>query len=227
MVSVLAEGSTPTSSEKEKEASQGHWLEGKPINEALARYRYVLFLILGVALVGAVGYGLMHRPPPLVLKVLPPEPTPLPTPTLTPAPVRLHIVGPVRTPGVYTLPPGASVADAIQAAGGPTEDADLERLNLAVEVQDQDQIVVPRRFAVPTRGTQSAPKEPSSGLVNINTADSETLQTLPGIGPVLAGRIIDHRNEHGRFTTIEELIYVKGIGDATMEKLRPLITIGQ
>jgi competence protein ComEA len=196
------------------------------INEALARHRYALILILALALFGAVGYGLAHRPPSLELTVLPPQPTPLPTPVPTPGPIRCHVVGPVNAPGVYALPFGSRVQDALQAAGGPTADADLERLNLAAVVQDQDQIIVPRRTVGLMPGTSPAVRGPSTDLVNVNTADNETLQTLPGIGPALAGRIIDYRNANGPFDTIESLVEVKGIGTATLEKLRLLITVG-
>jgi len=185
-----------------------------------------LFLILALALIGAVGYGLAHRPPPIVLTVLPPQPTPLPTPKPTAAPVRCHVVGAVDAPGVYTLPPGALVQDAIQMAGGPREDADLEQLNLAAEIQDQEQIVVPRRSANVRPDTPGTPGGSDEGLVNINTADSDTLQTLPRIGPVLAERIIEYRDEHGPFVDVADLVLVKGIGEATLEQLRPLITSG-
>lgn len=158
--------------------------------------------------------------------MLPPQPTPLPTPLPTPGPLCCHVVGPVNSPGVYTLPPGSRVQDALQAAGGPTADADLERLNLAAVVQDQDQIIVPRRTMGLTPGSSPSVRGSSIDLVNVNTADSETLQTLPGIGPVLAGRIIDYRNAHGPFDTVESLMEVKGIGAATLEKLRLLITLG-
>jgi competence protein ComEA len=196
------------------------------MNEALARYRYVLFFIIALALVGAAGYGLAHRPPPLNFTVLPPPPTPLPTPAPTAAPVRCHVVGAVNAPGVYSLPPGSLVQDAIQSAGGPAADANLEQLNLAAVIQDQEQIVVPQRQAASAPGAPDAPEGSATGLVNINTADSETLQTLPGIGPALAGRIIDYRDEHGPFVTVDDLTAVKGIGEATLEKLRPLITVG-
>ena len=189
------------------------------MDATLTRYRYVLLVALAVAFIVAVGYGLAHRPPPLVLTVLPPPPTPLPTATLTAAPLRCHVVGQVNAPGVYTLPPGARIQDALQAAGGPTADADLDAINLAAAVQDQQQIIVPRRPVASSRGTPTA-------LVNINTADSATLQTLPGIGPVMADRIVAYRQEHGPFAALDDLLNVKGIGPATLDKLRPLITLG-
>jgi competence protein ComEA len=188
----------------------------------LARYRYVLFSVLGLALIGALGYGLTHRPAPLQLTILLPAPTALPTSTPTPAPVRCHVTGAVAAPGVYTLLPAASVNDALQAAGGPSIDADLEGINLAAEVQDQQQVFVPRRLWVPARADGLTVPQ----LVNINTADEETLETLPGIGPALAGRIIAYREDNGPFIGVDDLVLVKGIGDATLEKLRPWITTG-
>jgi competence protein ComEA len=195
------------------------------MNEALARYRYVVFSIMGLVLLGSVGYGLAHRPPALALTVLPPAPTPLPTPAPTAAPVRCHVVGAVNTPGVYTLPPGAAVQQAVAAAGGPAADADLESVNLAAAVQDQQQIVVPRRPATGRSG-ESILTSSSDALININTADSEALETLPGIGPALAARIIAYREENGPFGTVDDLLNVKGIGEVTLDKLRPLISAG-
>jgi competence protein ComEA len=186
-------------------------------------------MILGAALVGAIAFGLTRRPSPLFLNVLPPQPTAIPAPTPTAGMVRFHIVGPVTAPGVYTLPTGALVQDALQAAGGPTADADVERLNLAEQIQDQQQIIVPRRMTVPTPRPEDVRTKgiEIDLLVDINTANSEMLQELPGIGPVLAGRIINYRDENGDFTDVEELTNVNGIGDKTMDKLRPLIIVGQ
>ena len=193
----------------------------------MTRYRNSLLLISALALVGAVGYGLMHRPSPLVLNVWPSQATPLPTSVPTAAAVRCHVVGPVAVPGVYTLLPGSLVEDAIRAAGGPTTDADLDRLNLAEEIQDQVQIVVPTRTEARAANSPNVPVKPGGDLIKVNSCDANLLQTLPGIGPVLAGRIIDYRDENGPFDTVDDLIEVKGIGEATLEKLRPLITVGR
>ncbi len=190
------------------------------MNEILERYRYGVFLVVALALIGAVGYGLANQPPPVTLAVLPPPPTPLPTLTPSAAPVRVHVVGSVNAPGVYTLPPGSSVQDAIEAAGRVSNDADLERLNLAAVLQDQQQVIVPSKQA------GAAPGALGGGLVNINTADSETLQTLSGIGPATAEKIIAYRDENGPFLAVGDIINVKGIGEATLEKLRPSITAG-
>ncbi len=199
---------------------------GRPINELLFRYRYVLLLILGFSLIGAVGYGLTHRPQSLVLAVLPPQPTPLATPSASPAPATVHIVGAVEAPGVYTLPPSALIQDAIQAAGGPTFDAAVELLNLAAPIQNHQQILVPRQSDTAMYGTDGVLKGDAFDRININTASSDQLQTLPGIGPVLAERIIKYREAHGPFATIDELVKIQGIGDATLERIRPLVAIG-
>jgi len=197
------------------------------MNEALVRYRYVLFSIIALGLAGVVGYGLVHRPPPLAFNVLPPQPTPLPTSAPTPGPVRVHVTGAVKVPGVYTLPPGALVQDALEIAGGPTDDADPERVNLAAAVQDEQQIIIPRgQVDGSSRSGSGILESRSNGLVDVNSADSETLQTLPGIGPTMAERIIAHREENGLFSSVEDLVNVKGIGEATLEKLRPLTTVG-
>jgi len=179
-----------------------------------------LYLLLGgllvVVLVAGVVYGLTHRPSAAAITVLPPPPTPLPTAVPTPGPVRVYVSGAIVSPGVYVLPAGASVAEAVEAAGGPLAEADLGRINLAQIVQDQDQVHVPSTGGV-------APQV--GGRVNINQADSLTLQTLPGIGPAMAERIIAYRQENGPFTTVEDILNVKGIGPATLEKLRDLITV--
>jgi competence protein ComEA len=192
----------------------------------LARLRNPLILASGIALLGAVGYGLAHRPSPVILNMHPPQPTALPTPTTAPTNLHCHILGAVRNPGVYTLPPGALIRDAVQAAGGLTPDADLERLNLAAAVQDHEQIIVPRRSTAVTPRATGAPDRSGVQIVDINTADCDTLETLPGIGPVLAQRILDYREQHGPFSDISELIAVKGIGEKTMDQLRPIITVG-
>jgi competence protein ComEA len=130
----------------------------------------------------------------------------------------------VLHPDVYTLIPDSIVKDALVAAGGPTEEADLDRINLALPVSDGQHIYVPRL------GEESLPVQPPSrlsevgGQVNLNTADVAVLETLPGIGPVLAQRIVDYRQEHGTFAQVEDLMNVSGIGQRTFDNLRDLIT---
>ncbi|MCL1788674.1 MAG: helix-hairpin-helix domain-containing protein [Defluviitaleaceae bacterium] len=147
----------------------------------------------------------------------------------------VHIVGEVENPGVFELETGARVYDALQLAGGATEDADLTRINLAAFLQDAMQIIVPAVgdnvdevfiFAEGSApGASPGPPPQTGGLVNINTATLEQLQTLPGVGPVMAENIIAYRESVGGFASVDDLINVTRIGEATLERLRPLVTV--
>jgi len=141
----------------------------------------------------------------------------------------IHIAGAVYSPGVFTLSYGSRVNDALQLAGGATEYADLARVNLAAFLQDAQQIIIPAQgeeieIVEATTGIGSTP-EASSGLVNINTASQAQLMTLPGVGTVISGNIIAHREANGPFNNIDELRNVPRIGASTMENLRPLVTV--
>jgi competence protein ComEA len=189
----------------------------------LERYRVILFLVLiAVATAGVVLIQVLQpQPEPIHLTTSTPLPTPAATPT--PRPLRVYVSGAVHHPDVYTLPPDSIVKDALVAAGGATGEADLDRINLALPVTDGQHIYVPRLGEesppVPSPSIQS----PSDGKININTADAAALESLPGIGPVIAQRIIDHRLANGLFTQIEEIMDVSGIGPATFEKVKDLI----
>ena len=128
----------------------------------------------------------------------------------------MHVVGEVRRPGVVHLPSGSRVTDALDAAGGATAEADLAAVNLARVLADGEQVVVP--------GPQSAEASAGAGL-DLNSADAAALDALPGIGPVLAARIVAWRTEHGRFSTVEELAEVSGIGPALLDGLRGLVRV--
>jgi competence protein ComEA len=156
-----------------------------------------------------------------------------PSPPASPSPTTLfvHVAGLVRHPGVYQFPSGARIIDAVQAAGGATPKADLDLLNLAAPLADGEQILVPPHGAAPVvpppatgAGVVSSPGAPG-GLVNVNTATETELEALPDIGPVTAAEIIAYRTEHGPFPTVDALDDVSGIGPATMEQLRPLVTV--
>ncbi len=134
--------------------------------------------------------------------------------------VYVHVRGAVVSPGLHRLAPGARIVDAIAAAGGFADDADDAALNLARPVSDGDQVSVPR---IGEEQDDSAAVS-ADGLVNLNTADEAALTTLPRIGPALAQRIIDWRNQNGSFTSVEQLAEVSGIGDKMLETLRPLVT---
>ena len=151
--------------------------------------------------------------------------------------VVVHVVGHVRRPGVRSLPLGSRVADAVEAAGGATSKADLSRLNLARVLVDGEQVRVPARGdPVDPGGAGGAGTTGGSGgvgsaggasgaKVSLNTADLTTLDTLPGVGPVLAQRILDWRTAHGRFTSVDELGEVSGIGEKLLAQLSPLVTL--
>lgn len=151
--------------------------------------------------------------------------TPPPAPSLAAHPepaarLTVHVAGEVTRPGVVRLDPGARVVDAIEAAGGATTAAVLSGVNLAAEVVDGAQIIVPSRL--PRAGSALSPDD---GIVAVNTATASDLETLPGVGPVLAGRIVAHREESGPFSAVEDLLDVAGIGETTLSRLRPLIRI--
>jgi competence protein ComEA len=132
----------------------------------------------------------------------------------------VHVVGQVQNPGLVELPDGSRVADAITAAGGATDQADLAALNLARLLGDGEQILVPiPGETVPQAGAAS------SGLLDLNTADESALEELPGIGPVLAGRIVAWRQQHGRFSSVDELVEVAGIGPAILAQIRDLVRV--
>ena len=153
--------------------------------------------------------------------------------------VVVHVTGAVSRPGVVTLPSGSRVTDAINAVGGASADADTEQLNLARVLTDGEQIRVPRVGEVlpdpapqpsgaATPGAGTAPGKSSggaSGMININTASATELEKLPGIGPALAQRIVEYRDSHGPFASVDALTDVPGIGKAKLEGLRDQATV--
>jgi len=161
-----------------------------------------------------------------------------PTTAPTGQSVVVSVVGLVQQPGLVTLAPGARIADAVSAAGGPLNGADTVGLNLARHVADGEQIVVgiatpagrpaalgsSVRSGAPETGPAVASTTPS-GPVDLNTATVEQLDTLPGVGPVTAASIVAWRQANGKFTAIDQLGEVDGIGPARLEKLRPLVRI--
>jgi competence protein ComEA len=213
-----------------------------------------------LAAMGYFGAQHMRSTPSLVLEGEAPAPTAQPAPTK----VIVHVAGAVRQPGVYELPPTARVNDAIQAAGGSLEDADLEALNLAMTLIDGSQVNVPTKEPAPSAqgspppprreiSTYSAPtgveityaprpvtvpppanSQPKasapptgapSGKISLNSATKAQLETLPGIGPALAQRILDYREQHSGFASVEELIAVSGIGEKKLDQIRPFVRL--
>lgn len=205
---------------------------------------YVLLSVFWlVVLAGVLLFA--RRPAAQPIEILPPptpapSATPLPTftpaPTVTPRPLRIDVSGAVTAPNVYTLAWGSVVADAIAAAGGAAPDADLDRINKAVELADGMQVYVPHKAETPSLppvSTSQAAARPTSppvraamtvavvGRININTATLAELDTLPGVGPKTAQLIVDGRP----YAQVDDLLKVKGIGPATLAKLRDLVTV--
>lgn len=145
------------------------------------------------------------------------------------APLIVHVAGAVVDPGVHELPAGSRVDDAITAAGGLTLEADGGRINLAAPVSDGERIYVPKVGEdAPPVAVGSSPGgagAAAGGVVDLNQADVAALDGLPGIGPATATAIIEHRDRIGRFTSVEQLLDVRGIGEAKLEQLRSLVTV--
>ncbi|MGI6376278.1 MAG: helix-hairpin-helix domain-containing protein [Anaerolineae bacterium] len=196
--------------------------------------RKALVLAAAIAVAGGGYWLVQRRAEPAGIEIAP-APTPLalaPTATPTVAPLVVHVAGAVRAPGVYALPAGARVIDAVEAAGGLDDEADADQLNLADHLQDAMRLYIPQRGEpAPAAPTPIAVRsggldlQVGGGLVNINTATQAELETLPHIGPALAGRIIAHRQAQGPFGRIEDLKQVSGIGDKTFADLQNLITV--
>ena len=153
--------------------------------------------------------------------------------TTTAPPVLVHVAGAVVRPGLVRVTPGARVADAIAAAGGAVPDADLDRLNLAAKVADGQRILVERVGAAPSAtgdgaagaADPGAASGAGDGPVNLNTATSADLDTLPGIGPTLAAAILRERERRGGFTSVDQLRDVRGIGEKRFADLKDLVTV--
>ena len=149
------------------------------------------------------------------------------TTTTVAADVLVHAAGAVRAPGVYRLAAGARVADVVDAAGGPADGADLDRLNLAAPVADGAQVYVPREGEAPpagASGTSNAAGGPAA-VIDLNTATLAELDTLPGVGPATAAAIVQERERRGGFGTVDDLLDVRGIGPARLEALRDLVRV--
>ncbi|UTT62558.1 ComEA family DNA-binding protein [Microcella humidisoli] len=205
-------------------------LDGPPRRSPRVRAALGGVVVLALLGVGAAVVGAVVTPGGQTVTVEAPVAVDGATPGPAPAieVVVLHVLGAVSQPGIVELPLGARVVDAIAAAGGPSDDADLAGVNLARVVVDGEQLRVPRVGEVPV----TAPAAPGSaggatgdGRVNLNTADAAALETLPGVGPAIAARIIAWRDENGPFRSVDELTAVSGIGEKTLAGLRDQATV--
>ena len=150
-----------------------------------------------------------------------------PAPTTDPSAIVVYVAGAVLTPGVYTLAPASRVTDAVIAAGGSGQDADLDVVNLAATVHDGERIYVPTiGEAVPAVIGGPPPDDTvPAGPVNVNSATPQQLDVLPGVGPATAAAIVAHREQHGPFQSIDQLGEVRGIGPVKLDALRGLVTV--
>ncbi|MFA0733096.1 MAG: hypothetical protein RJAPGHWK_000300 [Candidatus Fervidibacter sp.] len=198
--------------------------------------RYLVLACLAVIAVSLSAIALKRwTEPPLVLQS-PPNPPSSPPPRL-----KVHVKGAVRKPGVYALPFGSRVEEAVRLAQA-TPDADLDALNLAAFLEGGQEILVPRKgrsekarlspsslalapsLPPPPRSRAERAKTPAK-IVHLNTATEADLMSLPGIGPVLAKRIVEYRRQIGGFKSVEQLLEVKGIGPKKLERLRPYVRL--
>ncbi|MGW5682578.1 helix-hairpin-helix domain-containing protein [Nonomuraea sp. NPDC003754] len=190
-----------------------------------------LRVLLVLGLIAAVAGGIyawrssptpepLAAPPPISGSAAPPAAVVSPTPTSS---VLVHVTGKVRKPGVYTLPGGSRVADAVEAAGGARTDTATASVNLARRLVDGEQIVVGAPGGVSQGGTVAAP--PGSDLLDLNTATPDQLEQLPGVGEVLAARIAEFRATHGGFRSVDQLQEVTGIGERKYADLKDKVRV--
>ena len=220
------------------------WLDSVGDRLGVTPYAFVVG-VLAIAVAGAAGWWAFSAPdPPAAEEVLPrveglaggPPSAPAaavakgPTTTVS-AVIVVHVDGAGMVPGVHELSPGSRVFDAIEAAQGLLPDADRSRLNLAAVVGDGQRVWVPRlgeeepaviAITGATGGGGAAAGDP---IVDLNTADAARLETLPGIGPSIAAAIVSHRQEHGAFRRVDDLLDVPGIGPAKLDRLEALVTV--
>jgi competence protein ComEA len=174
--------------------------------------------LVGMVLVGATTSFVQRPAPAVVVQTATPRPSPVPP---SPAPIAVHVSGEVAAPGLYQFAPGARINDALRAAGGATADGDVQRLNLAARLADGQQLVVPRKSDLQA-GTSPGPA--ARPKININSASVAELDTLPGLGPVMAQRIVAHREQNGPFTSVDELRDAKLVNAATYDKIKDLVS---
>ncbi len=181
------------------------------MSDTLERYRWLLVAPFAALLLIGIGFLINDRLS---------DPAPLQIKAGAPADIRVYIVGAVKNPGVYPAKESDRWIDALEAAGGPTADADLASVNLARRVQDEDEIVVPRIGQAVAGASQSK-------LVNINTASKDDLMSLPGIGDVRAADIVQSRTTDGAFASIEDLLARKLVPQSVLDDISALITVSQ
>ena len=218
-------------------------------------WRRIVAMVLAAPLVVAGAWWLVRLPPPPVETMIPVAPTARvsadsaasdPLDSIAPQGVTVHVVGAVNEPGVYHLAAGARGDDALRAAGGARSNADLRLVNLAAPLVDGEQLVIPRigERPPPTTaasrggsggsgggGSKASPGDTSPTrttlplIIDINRANADELDRLPGIGPKTAKAIIEHRTRNGPFASVDDLLAVRGIGPATLAEIRNWVKV--
>ena len=218
-----------------------------PVSKTRAKANLALNIALAVGAVAALAGGIAllfadSRSRDGAIAIATPERPLSVAETPAPSAIAVYVTGEVDNPGVYDLPSDSRARDALDAAGGASPDADLERVNLAKRLSDGEHVRVPKRgaplpapaaafpsppsSAAPAPPVENAPASSSSGYVgkiDVNSADAAALETLPGIGPSRARAIIEHRQANGPFADVDGLTEVRGIGDGILESIRDLI----
>jgi competence protein ComEA len=195
--------------------------------ESTVDRRWIIVLAVAVAAAGAgiwFGRGVTQTAPGVETLGRSPVPTPA-TETTGAATMVVHVAGWVETPGLVRLPVGARVGDAVAAAGGIRPGARLTDLNLAQPLTDGEQVAVPAPGSSTPLPGDAGGGEEDDGLVRLNSATAEELERLPGVGPVLAERIVGHREDMGPFERVEDLLEVPGIGEAKLASIRDLVVV--
>jgi len=189
----------------------------------LQRRRLLLAAAGSLALILLLGRFVLGAGTTTTAAPLPPPPAMAGVTGLPSSRVVVDVVGAVRRPGLYRLAHGSRIADAVTRAGGATSKADLAQVNLAAPLADGEQVVVPKRLPGAAAGASATSPGASGGPVQLSTATLEQLDSLPGVGPVTAQKILDYRQKHGAFQSVDELDAVPGIGPKRLDQLHDLV----
>lgn len=197
---------------------------------------YVAAVALVVLVIGGVVVFRKDPPPPelsLPMAASAGEPSTTSTTSTVPAEIVVHAAGSVNQPGIYYLPSNARVADLIERAGGPAKGAEIDAINLASPLVDGQRVYIPRKDEIPAgamaTGIGSSDVASERGevgkMIDLNTATADQLEALPGVGPATAKSILEARKQKGRFNSVDELLDIRGIGEAKMAEIRPLVRV--
>lgn len=200
-------------------------------------FQLIIGLILGL-FTGVGGLTLTNQTRPAPIEIVPPAPTTTPGPTATPKPISVYINGAVQSPGIYEIPPESRLNLLLEMAGGFTQAAYEPGVNLALLLQDGQQIYIRSdeevvanaqtgaNVGLESSGTVTESTTGSVAKININSANKEELQEIPGVGPSTADKILGYREDNGPFVLIEDIMNVTGIGEAKFNKMKDIITVG-